>query len=158
MVERVPMTREGYEQLSLELKRLQQEERPRVIQAIAEARAHGDLSENAEYHAAKEQQSFVEGRIRLLQDKLGRAQVIDTSNLPNDRVVFGATVLLEDCETGERVRYRIVGADEADIEQGKISVNSPVGRALIGHALDDAVKVKTPAGIREFSILEISIS
>lgn len=152
------MTREGYEQLSQELKRLQQEERPRVIHAIAEARAHGDLSENAEYDAAKEQQAFLEGRIRSMQDRLARAQVIDTANLPNNRVVFGATVLLEDCESAERVRYQIVGADEADVERGKISVNSPVGRALIGHSLDDVVKVKTPAGIKEFTILEISTS
>ncbi|HWP34593.1 MAG TPA: transcription elongation factor GreA [Thermodesulfobacteriota bacterium] len=152
----IPMTREGYQALQEELKRLKREERPKIIRAIQEARSHGDLSENAEYHAAKERQSFVEGKIQELEDKIARAQVIDTPRQAPDKVVFGATVLLADVETGEEVRYKIVGADEADIKAGKISISSPVGRALIGHSLDDTVRVKVPSGIKEYEILDIS--
>ncbi len=151
----VPMTKEGYQALQEELKRLKREERPKVIREIQEARAHGDISENAEYHAAKERQSFIEGKIRELEDKIARAQVIDTPR-HSEKVVFGATVLLADVETGEEVRYKIVGADEADIKSGKISISSPVGRALIGHSLDDTVRVKVPSGIKEYEILDIT--
>jgi transcription elongation factor GreA len=152
----IPMTKQGYQALQEELKRLKRDERPKIIKAIQDAREHGDISENAEYHAAKERQSFVEGRIQELEDKIARAQVIDTPRHGNDKVVFGATVLLADVETGEEVRYKIVGADEADIKSGKISISSPVGRALIGHSLDDTVRVKVPSGIKEYEILDIS--
>ena len=151
----VPLTRESHESLQEELKRLVREERPKVIQAIAEARGHGDLSENAEYDAAKNNQSFLEGRIQELQDKLARAYVVDLSNLKPDKVVFGATVTVYDTATEEEVTFKIVGEDEADIKQGKISYTSPVGKALIGHKLDDTVKAKVPAGIREYEIIDI---
>lgn len=155
MTDRVPMTKEGHQSLQGELKRLKTIERPAVIQAIAEARAHGDLSENAEYAAAKEKQSFIEGRINEIGDKLSRAQVIDSTGLPSDKVVFGATVSLADIDTGEKVKYRIVGVDEADLKAGKISITSPVARALIGHPVGDAVKVNVPSGVREYEILDI---
>lgn len=155
MSDRVPMTKEGYQFLQDELKRLKTVERPAVIQAIAEARAHGDLSENAEYSAAKEKQSFVEGRINEIGDKLARAHVIETSGLSSDKVVFGATVTLADVDGGEEVRYRIVGVDEADLKARKISVTSPIARALIGHSVGDAVKVNAPSGIKEYEILDI---
>ena len=135
----VPMTKESFEALQEELKRLIREERPKVIQDIAEARAHGDLSENAEYDAAKNRQGFIEGRIQELKDKLARAYVVDLSNLKPDKVVFGATVTLYDTVTDEEVTYQIVGEDEADIKLGKMSCTSPVGKALIGHRLDDTV-------------------
>lgn len=155
MSDRVPMTKEGHQNLHAELKRLKFTERPAVIQAISEARAHGDLSENAEYHAAKEKQSFIEGRIIEIGDKLARAQVIETENLSADKVVFGVTVLLADIDTGDEVKYRIVGVDEADLKAGKISVTSPVARALIGHPVGDSVKVNVPSGVREYEILKI---
>lgn len=155
MTDRVPMTKEGHQSLQDELKRLKSVERPMVIQAIAEARAHGDLSENAEYSAAKEKQSFIEGRINEIGDKLSRAHVIDTSNLSSDRVVFGATVSLTDIDSGEEVKYRIVGVDEADLKAGKISISSPVARALIGHPVGDSVKVKVPSGEKEYEILDV---
>lgn len=155
MSDRVPMTKEGHQNLHAELKKLKFTERPMVIQAIAEARAHGDLSENAEYHAAKEKQSFIEGRIIEIGDKLARAQVIETENLSADKVVFGVTVLLADIDTGDEVKYRIVGVDEADLKAGKISVTSPVARALIGHPVGDSVKVNVPSGVREYEILKI---
>ena len=127
-----------------------------VIAAIAEARSHGDLSENAEYDAAKERQSFIEGRIAELEGKLGSAQIIDPTELEVDgRVVFGATVKLEDLESGEEVQYQIVGVDEADLKEAKISVTSPIARALIGRTADDVVEVKAPSGIREYEILEV---
>lgn len=151
----VPMTKEGHQRLHAELKKLKSIERPLVIQAIAEARAHGDLSENAEYHAAKEKQSFIEGRINEIGDKLARAQVIETANLSADKVVFGATVSVADVDSGEEAKYRIVGVDEADLKAGKISITSPVARALIGHSVGDSVKVKVPSGVREYEILEI---
>lgn len=151
----VPLTKESFEALQEELKRLIREERPKVIQDIAEARAHGDLSENAEYDAAKHRQSFIEGRIIELQDKLARAYVVDLTNLKPDKVVFGATVTLYDTASEEEITYKIVGEDEADIKLGKISCTSPVGKALIGHKLDDAVKVKVPSGLREYEVIDI---
>ena len=151
----VPLTKESFEALQEELKRLIREERPKVIQDIAEARAHGDLSENAEYDAAKHRQSFIEGRIIELQDKLARAYVVDLTNLKPDKVVFGATVTLYDTASEEEITYKIVGEDEADIKLGKISCSSPVGKALIGHKLDDAVKVKVPSGLREYEVIDI---
>jgi transcription elongation factor GreA len=151
----VPMTRESYEALQEELKRTIRVERPKVIQDIAEARAHGDLSENAEYDAAKNRQGFIEGRIQELQDKLARAYVVDLSNLKPDKVVFGATVTLYDTSNEEEVSYKIVGEEEADIKLGKISCTSPVGKALIGHKLDDSVKIKVPSGTKEYEIIEI---
>jgi len=151
----VPMTKESYEALQEELKRLIREERPRVIQDIAEARSHGDLSENAEYDAAKHRQGFIEGKIQELKDKLARAYVVDLSNLKPDKVVFGATVTLYDTALEEEVTYRIVGEDEADIKQGKMSCSSPVGKALIGHRLDDTVRVKVPSGLKEYEIIDI---
>jgi len=155
MSQSVPMTRESHEALQEELKRLIREERPKVIQDIAEARAHGDLSENAEYDAAKNRQGFIEGRIQELQDKLARAYVVDLSNLKPDKVVFGSTVTLYDTSSEDEVRYKIVGEEEADIKLGKISCTSPVGKALIGHKLDDTVKVKVPSGLKEYEIIEI---
>ena len=155
MSQSVPMTKESHEAIQEELKRLIREERPKVIQDIAEARAHGDLSENAEYDAAKNRQGFIEGRIQELQDKLARAYVVDLSNLKPDKVVFGATVTLYDTSSEEEVRYKIVGEEEADIKLGKISCTSPVGKALIGHKLDDTVKVKVPSGTKEYEIIEI---
>ncbi len=149
------MTKESYEALQEELKRLIREERPRVIQDIAEARGHGDLSENAEYDAAKHPQGFIEGRILELQDKLARAYVVDLSKLKPDKVVFGSTVTLYDTVTEEETTYKIVGEDEADIKYGKISCNSPVGKALIGHKLDDSVRVKVPSGVKEYEIIDI---
>ncbi len=151
----VPMTKESYETLQDELKRLIREERPKVIQDIAEARSHGDLSENAEYDAAKHRQGFIEGRIQELKDKLARAYVVDLSNLKPDKVVFGATVTLYDTLSEEEVTYRIVGEDEADIKLGKMSCSSPVGKALIGHRLDDTVRVKVPSGLKEYEIIDI---
>lgn len=151
----VPLTKESYEALQEELKRLIREERPKVIQAIAEARGHGDLSENAEYDAAKNHQSFLEGRIQELQDKLARAYVVDLSNLKPDKVVFGATVTVYDTATEEETTFKIVGEDEADIKQGKISYTSPVGKALIGHRLDDTVRAKVPSGVKEYEIIDI---
>lgn len=151
-----PMTREGYQKLQLELERFKKIERPKNIQDIAEARAHGDLSENAEYAAAKERQSFIEGRIRDLEFKLATAEVIDIANLAYDKVVFGATVLILDIFKGEIKRYTIVGEDEVDLKNGKISLNSPVGRALIGSRVGDIVTIKAPVGDREYEIQEIS--
>lgn len=155
MSNNIPLTKESYEALQEELKRLIREERPKVIQDIAEARSHGDLSENAEYDAAKNRQGFIEGRILELQGKLARAHVVDLTGLKPDKVVFGATVTLYDTATEEEVTYRIVGEDEADIKQGTISCSSPVGKALIGHKLDDPVTVKVPSGIKEYEIIEI---
>lgn len=149
----VPMTVEGEARLRAELKRLKTEERPRIIQAIAEARAHGDLKENAEYHAAREQQGFCEGRIKELEGKLAEARVIDVKNMPcTGRVIFGVTVTLVNCETEEQVRYRIVGEDEAEVKLGKISVTSPISRALIGKEEGDIVVVRAPGGDVEYEI------
>lgn len=149
----VPMTVEGEARLRAELKRLKTEERPRIIQAIAEARAHGDLKENAEYHAAREQQGFCEGRIKELEGKLAEARVIDVKNMPcTGRVIFGVTVTLVNCETEEQVTYRIVGEDEAEVKLGKISVTSPISRALIGKEEGDIVVVRAPGGDVEYEI------
>jgi len=153
---KIPITLRGAELLKEELHRLKTVERPAVIAAIAEARSHGDLSENAEYDAAKERQGFIEGRIKEVEGKLGNAQIIDPKALDADgRVVFGATVELEDTDEGQAVTYQIVGDDEADIKQGKISLNSPVARALIGKFEGDVVEVQTPGGRREYEVLEV---
>ncbi len=153
---KVPLTTRGAEKLREELARLKSVDRPRVIQAIAEARAHGDLKENAEYHAAREQQSFIEGRIKEIEGKLSHAQIIDVTKLDAaGKVVFGATVDLADEETGEEVTYQIVGEDEADIKHGLISINSPIARALIGKEEGDLATVNTPGGTRVFEIVEV---
>ena len=151
-----PMTVRGAEKLREELEYLKNISRPKIIEAIAEARAHGDLKENAEYHAAREQQGFCEGRIQDIEGKLSKAQIIDVTKLANTgRVVFGATVTLLKSDTEEEIRYRIVGDDEADIKEGRISINSPIARGLIGKEVDDVVNVKTPAGDVEYEILEV---
>lgn len=155
---KIPMTAEGYSAMEAELKRLKQVERPRIIEAIAEARAHGDLSENAEYHAAKEAQGMNEARITELEDKIGRAEVIDPKKLGGDAVVFGATVKILDEDTEEEKVYRIVGDSEADVKSGKVSISSPVARALIGKKVGDLVEVSAPGGARGYEILEISFS
>jgi transcription elongation factor GreA len=153
---KVPITLRGAEQLREELKRLKTVERPSVVAAIAEARSHGDLSENAEYDAAKERQGFVEGRIAEVEGKLGNAQIIDPRALDADgRVVFGSTVELEDMDEGKTVTYQIVGDDEADLKQNKISLNSPVARSLIGKFAGDVAEVQTPGGRREYEILDV---
>lgn len=155
MSSQIPMTRIGHERLQAELKNLVRVERPRVVEQIAEARSHGDLSENAEYDAAKDRQAFIEGRIQELNDKIARAQVIDPAKLSSDKVVFGATVTLFDSDADAEVTYQIVGEDEADIKDGKISVTSPVGKALIGHSLDDEVRIRVPSGTRVYEITDI---
>lgn len=153
---KTPLTVAGAEKLKEELKRLKTEDRPRVVTAIAEARAHGDLKENAEYHAAREQQSFIEGRIREIESKLGNAQIVDVTTLPQTgKVVFGVTVSLEEAATGKPLTYRIVGDDEADIKLGMISVSSPIARALIGKEEGDLVTVQAPGGDIEYEILEV---
>lgn len=154
-MERVPMTAEGYSTLEAELQRLKSEERPRIIQAIAEARAHGDLSENAEYHAAKEAQGMNEAKVAELEDKLSRADVIDPKSMSGTTVKFGATVKLVDEDTEEEVKYKIVGDAEANLRDGKISISSPIARALIGKEKGDVVEVTTPKGSRSFEILKI---
>jgi transcription elongation factor GreA len=153
---KTPLTIEGAEQLRTELQHLKSTERPKVIAAIAEARSHGDLSENAEYDAAKERQAFIEGRIKEIEFKLANAQIIDPRLLTADgRCVFGSMVDLEDQDSGTRVSYRIVGEDEADIKLGKISVNSPIARALIGKCAGDMAQVQAPGGIREYELLGV---
>ncbi|MCC7040983.1 MAG: transcription elongation factor GreA [Burkholderiales bacterium] len=152
---KVPMTVAGEKKLKAELAHLKSVERPAVIQAIAEARSHGDLSENADYDAAKERQGFIEGRIQEIEGKLANAQVIDPAALDVEHVVFGATVDLEDGERGEQVTYQIVGDDEADIKCGKISVSSPIARALIGRAEGDVADVAAPGGVRSYEILAV---
>ena len=151
-----PITIAGAEKLRAELQELKTVQRPAIVTAIAEARAHGDLSENAEYHAAKERQGFIEGRISELEAKLGNAQIINPKLLDADgRCVFGATVDLEDVKSGESVTYQIVGDDEADIKDGKISISSPIARALIGKYAGDVAEVRAPAGVREYEILDV---
>jgi len=154
-MERVPMTIEGYRSLEAELQRLKSEERPRIIQAIAEARAHGDLSENAEYHAAKEAQGLNEARVADLEDRISRADIVDTSKLSGDTVKFGATVTLIDEDTDEKVKYQIVGDFEASVKDGKVSISSPIARALIGKAKGDTAEVTTPRGARSYEVLKI---
>ena len=152
---KIPMTRRGCQALKDELDRLKRVERPKNIQQIAEARAHGDLSENAEYTAAKERQSFLEGRIREVETQIADAEVIDTTNMSTEKVVFGATVVLEDTDSGDTKRFTIVGQHEIDLKDGRISVHSPVGKALIGHRVGDVVTIVAPAKTSEFQILEI---
>jgi transcription elongation factor GreA len=155
MSDRFPMTPSGYAKLEEELKKLKTVERRAISKEIEIARAHGDISENAEFHAAKEKQSHIEGRIRLVEDRLARAQVIETGGPPPDSVRFGVTVELCDEDTGERVQYRIVGEDESDVTEGRISVTSPVARALLGKGVGDSVPVRVPKGNRSFEVLEI---
>ena len=154
---KIPLTVTGAEKLRAELHELKTVQRPAIVTAIAEARSHGDLAENAEYHAAKERQSFVEGRIADLESKLANAQIIDTRLLSDSdgRCVFGATVELEDTASGETVTYQIVGDDEADIKRGKISISSPLARALIGKSSGDVAEVHAPGGVREYEILDV---
>ncbi len=155
MNEKFPMTAEGFKMLREELENLKNYERPNVIKAISEAREHGDLSENAEYHAARERQSFIEGRISELENKVTRAEVIDPSKLDNSKVTFGATVVITDLEAETKNKYRIVGADEADIEKNLISISAPLCKAMINKKVDDVFEVETPKGLKEYQINSI---
>ena len=155
MADRIPMTPSGYTKLEAELKQLKTVERRKISSEIEVARAHGDISENAEFHAAKEKQSHIEGRIRIVEDKLARAQVIETGGNPPESVRFGVTVVLSDDDTGEEVQYTITGEDESDVSVGLISVTSPVARALLGKSVGDEVTVRVPKGNRSFEVLEI---
>ena len=155
---KVPMTKEGYEKIKKELDHLFKVERPKNIRDIEEARGHGDLSENAEYHAAKERQGHIDAKKRELEYKLANAQIIDVSKLSNEKVVFGTTVTLADTDSGETKKYTLIGQEEADLKKGKISVQSPVGKALIGHKVGDIVTIKTPAKTVEYEIQEIEIA
>ncbi len=154
-MEKVPMTIDGFQKLEAELHRLKAVERPRIIQAISEARSHGDLSENAEYHSAKEAQGLNEGRVADLEDKLSRADVIDTSKLSGETVKFGATVTLTDEDTGDKVKYKIVGDLEANVKEGRISISSPIARALIGKTKGESAEVTTPRGARSYEVLKV---
>jgi transcription elongation factor GreA len=154
-MDRIPMTRPGYQRLEAELKHLKSIERPAVIRSIAEARDHGDLSENAEYHAARERQSFIEGRVAELEDKIARAEVIDVSKLSGKVIKFGAKVTLADVDTDEEATYQIVGAEEAAVESGKLSITSPLARALIGKQTGDSVEVTTPRGSKAYEIIRV---
>lgn len=158
MVSRIPMSREGYHRLRKELDRLERVERPDVVRAIEVARAHGDLSENAEYHAAKERQGMIEGRIKELKDKIARAEVIDCTKVNCSRAVFGTVVTLLDIESEVEVTYQLLGPEEADVKKGSISVLSPLGKSLLGKTVGDDVTAKTPGGVREFEVLEISLA
>jgi transcription elongation factor GreA len=155
MMDKVPMTAEGYAALEAEIKHLKTVERPRIIKAIADARTHGDLSENAEYHAAKEQQGITEARMADLEDKLSRADIIDVSRLKGDQVMFGATVTLLDEDTDDKVKYRVVGEIEADVKKGKISITSPLARALLGKRKNNIVEVSTPGGGKSYKVLKV---
>lgn len=154
-MERIPMTREGYQTLKKELEYLKSNERPRVIRAIEEARSHGDLSENAEYDAAKERQAFIEGRVSELGYKLGVAEIIEVDNLPKDRAVFACTVVLENVDTGEAVEYQLVGPEESNIEEGRISVTSPLGKAIIGKKPGEEIVLNAPGGKRVYELVDI---
>ncbi len=154
-MERVPITREGYESLKKELEHIQKIERPRNIKAIEEARAHGDITENAEFEAAKDRQAFIEGRLSDLGYKLSRADIIDPQKLPKDRAVFASSVMLENTDTGENVKYQLVGPDEANIEKGRISVSSPLGKAIIGKKPGDEITLNAPGGKRFYELIEI---
>jgi transcription elongation factor GreA len=154
-MERIPITREGLEKLRTELNRLESVEKPQNIRAIEEARGHGDLSENAEYHAAKEKQSFLEGKINELKATIGKSEVLEVESGPADRIVFGRTVRLFNLQTDEEITYQLLGPYESDPENGKISVTSPLGQALIGKEVGDEISVRTPGGVEEFEILEI---
>jgi transcription elongation factor GreA len=158
MTQKVPMTKDGYEKLKKELDHLMKVERPRNIKDIEEARAHGDISENAEFHAAKERQGHIDAKKRELEHKLSHAQIIDLSKLSNEKVVFGATVTLADAESGDIKKYTLVGQEEADFKKGKISIQSPVGKALIGHKVGDSVTIKTPTKTVEYEVQEIEIA
>jgi transcription elongation factor GreA len=158
MSEKLPMTAEGLAKLKSELENLKNSERPNIIKAIAEAREHGDLSENAEYHAAREKQSFIEGRISELENKISRAEVIDISSLDNSKITFGATVKITDLSSDETHIYTIVGADESDIEKNLISISAPLGRAMINKTINDVIEVKTPGGLKEYQINSIEYS
>jgi transcription elongation factor GreA len=158
MTKKFPMTQEGFDKLKKELDRLMKVERPKNIRDIEEARGHGDLSENAEYHAAKERQGHIDAKKRELEHKLAHAQIIDLSKISNEKVVFGTTVTLADTETGDTKRFTLVGQEEADIKKGRISVQSPVGKALIGHKAGDTVTIKTPGRTVEYEIQEIEIA
>ena len=154
-MERIPITRSGYEMLKSELERLKTVERPSNIKAIEEARAHGDLSENAEFAAAKERQAFIESRVGELEYKLGNADIIDPDTLPKDRAIFGCRVVLENIDTGESIEYQLTGPDESDIQQGRISVTSPLGRAIVGKQEGDEIIFQAPAGKRLYELVEI---
>ncbi len=154
-MERIPITQEGLQQLEVELQRLKSEERPRIILAIAEARAHGDLSENAEYHAAKDQQGLNEARVADLEGTIALAEVVDPTKQTGKNIKFGATVSLEDEDTGDKVKYKIVGDSEANVNEGKISISSPIARALIGKSKGDSVEVTTPRGARSYEVLKV---
>ena len=158
MTQKVPMTKEGYDKLKAELDHIIKVERPKNIRDIEEARAHGDLSENAEFHAAKEKQGHLDAKKRELQNKLANAQIIDISKLTNEKVVFGATVTLADTESGDIKTYTLVGQEEADFKKGKISIQSPVGKALISHKVGDVVTIKTPTKTVEYEIQQIEIN
>tara|TARA_B100000963_G_scaffold33492_1_gene24860 strand:- start:1409 stop:1885 length:477 start_codon:yes stop_codon:yes gene_type:complete len=155
MSEKLPMTADGLAKLKSELENLKNSERPNVIKAIAEAREHGDLSENAEYHAAREKQSFIEGRISELENKISRAEVIDISSLDNSKITFGATVSITDLSNNKTHTYTIVGADESDIEKNLISISAPLGRAMINKTINDVIEVSTPSGLKEYQINSI---
>jgi transcription elongation factor GreA len=154
-LERVPITRKGYEALQEELEYLKKVERPKNIKAIEEARSHGDISENAEFEAAKDRQAFIAGRLNDLEDKLARADIIDPDTMPKDRAVFSSLVVLENIDTGENVEYQLVGPDESNIEQGLISVSSPLGKAIIGKKPGDEIVLQTPGGKRSYELVEI---
>jgi transcription elongation factor GreA len=156
MSTKIPMTADGLQRLEEELRHLKMVERPAVIRAIAEAREHGDLSENAEYHAARERQSFIEGRVAELEDKIARAEVIDVSKLSGKQVMFGATITLVDEDTDEKASYQIVGPDEADVKAKRLSVTSPLARALIGKKVGDSVEVTTPSGSKSYEIVRVA--
>lgn len=154
-MDKIPITRAGFEALKQELENLKRVERPQNINAIEEARAHGDLSENAEFHAAKDRQGFLEGRIGELEFKIANADIIETNKLPKDRAVFGSRVVLENIDTGEDVEYQLVGPDESDIEKGRISITSPLGKAILGKKPGDELAVQTPGGRRAYELVDI---
>ena len=158
MTEKYPMTKDGLQKLKSELENLKNIERPKIIKAISEAREHGDLSENAEYHAAREKQSFIEGKISELENKISRAEVIDTSSLDNSRIAFGATVEVTDLSSEKKYIYKIVGVDEADIENNLISISAPLCKAMINKTIEDVIEVNTPNGVKEYQINSISFS
>ena len=158
MTEKYPMTKDGLQKLKSELENLKNIERPKIIKAISEAREHGDLSENAEYHAAREKQSFIEGKISELENKISRAEVIDTSSLDNSRIAFGATVEVTDLSSEKKYIYKIVGVDEADIEKNLISISAPLCKAMINKTIEDVIEVNTPNGVKEYQINSISFS
>ncbi len=155
MSDNIPMTKAGAEAIRREIKHIKAVERPKNVQDISTARDHGDLRENAEYHAAKEKQSHLEGRLQMLEDRLARAEIIDVTRLSGDRIVFGATVKLEDVDSGNKTQYAIVGETEADLKKGRISITSPIARGLIGREVGDEVKIKTPGGERVYEVLEV---